>query len=682
MKTTTIKETNPATTADTTRPESSASVEDQMKTFRAEHERQDRVLASLGTDYAFPVFSPKFAIEAQRRTAYRDTASAAQEIVDNAIEAGASRVHVIFRQAESRAQKGKKLKSVASVAFIDDGAGMSPEMIRFALTWGGGTHFDDPAFIGKFGFGLPNSSINQSRLTYVYSRRGAGTAWTKGTLNLDATTKEGITSVPEPTEEPLPTWVEEYLQRNGIALESGTVVVWEKPDRLSQRKASTLSDRLKRRFGVTYRYLLDGSRHLDIIIEGRKVHPLDPLFLMPHARFYLPQDAGGAELKIDRAIPVHTYLDESTGERALEVIENESGLPAPGASDVAVGTIRVRTAFLPPGLAVGTKQPWLTPVDEHAETRLDVRVDGNRGISFVRAGREIETVEALPRSKKDQADGLGRWPLLQSYAYHYGMEVSFDPVLDEVFGITNDKQSVRPEACFWRLMAELEFDDHLRKLDLEQRKARKDKRAAWEKAQSQPNDPDEPTQIERAAAEADKTLATTREVSDHRRDDVEKVIEGRKRQRAEKIAKEEGRTVTQADIERAAEALHQEAKRRPYVVETEYVPHAPFFRPEHRNHDQIVVWVNEAHPFYQVGYLPTLMEGGSKAKVALEALLIALGRAELCHSTKEQQAWYTAHRERVWSPHLELTLKYFDSRRIEDEAAEEALDVDEVSVDA
>ena len=43
-------------------------------------------------------------------------------------------------------------------------------MARFALSWGGGTHFDDPDFIGKFGFGLPNASINQTRRVEVYTK--------------------------------------------------------------------------------------------------------------------------------------------------------------------------------------------------------------------------------------------------------------------------------------------------------------------------------------------------------------------------------------------------------------------------------------------------------------------------------------------------------------------------------
>ena len=79
-------------------------------------------------------------------------------------------------------------------------------------------------------------------------------------------------------------------------------------------------------------------------------------------------------------------------------------------------------------------------------------------MSFVRSGRELQTVDAFPRSPHDVASGLGNWPLLQTYAYHWGIEVRFQPDLDEAFGITNDKQGVRPIEDFWRALVLKEID--------------------------------------------------------------------------------------------------------------------------------------------------------------------------------------------------------------------------------
>ncbi len=61
-----------------------------------EVERQQKYLARLPDNYAFPLFNASQALESQRRSGYRNTAAAAREIVDNAMEAGASRVDVCF----------------------------------------------------------------------------------------------------------------------------------------------------------------------------------------------------------------------------------------------------------------------------------------------------------------------------------------------------------------------------------------------------------------------------------------------------------------------------------------------------------------------------------------------------------------------------------------------------------
>src|SRR5262252_1848724 len=110
----------------------------------AEVARQEKHLAQLPEKFDFPLFNSKHAIESQRRSGYRNTAAAAREIVDNAIEAKATRVDVFFeqtkREAKSERTKGKKAKdaesaSVTAVAFLDNGAGMSDKMARYALSW-------------------------------------------------------------------------------------------------------------------------------------------------------------------------------------------------------------------------------------------------------------------------------------------------------------------------------------------------------------------------------------------------------------------------------------------------------------------------------------------------------------------------------------------------------------------
>src|SRR5713101_6607339 len=143
-----------------------------------ELQRQEAALAELPQDYQFPLFDGRQAIESQRKSGYKNTARAAREIVDNAYEAGAKNVWVVFRRpTEEERGKYERRDAVSAVAFIDDGPGMLPMMARYALSWGGGTHLNDPTGIGRFGFGLPNSSINQTRRVEVYTRTGAKQPW-------------------------------------------------------------------------------------------------------------------------------------------------------------------------------------------------------------------------------------------------------------------------------------------------------------------------------------------------------------------------------------------------------------------------------------------------------------------------------------------------------------------------
>src|SRR5436309_12676751 len=95
-------------------------------------------------------------------------------------------------------------KTVSAIAVIDNGSGMLPKMIRYALTWGGGTHFDDHNFIGRFGFGLPNSSINQGRRVEVYSRTNGDEPWLRGVLDITSPSKYGAQSIEPPEVADLP----------------------------------------------------------------------------------------------------------------------------------------------------------------------------------------------------------------------------------------------------------------------------------------------------------------------------------------------------------------------------------------------------------------------------------------------------------------------------------------------
>lgn len=617
-----------------------------------EVERQQKYLDRLPANYAFPLFNAAQALESQRRSGYRNTAAAAREIVDNAMEAGATRIDVCFERPK-HLKAYQRAESISAIAFIDNGSGMIPKMAQYALSWGAGTHFDDPAFIGKFGFGLPNASINQTRLVEVYTRVAGTPKITKAWLDARQVKEHGLQEIPEPIEAELPDFVQTYLDKKGLSFDHGTVVVWVSPDRISYRTAALLKEHLIDDFGVTYRYLLDKA---ELYVEGTKVEPVDPLFLTKGARYFLDEGMGGAKMQRDWNIPVK-YARTEDGSLVLTKVEDMSELEADDPSLEAAGAIYIRVSRFPYGFAEHAKGK----AESDAHRRFEIRKT-RRGMSFVRAGREIETVDVFPKSMRDQAKGLGDWPLLQSYAYHWGVEVRFDPALDEVFGITNDKQTVRPIEDLWRLLTSEGVD---KQLGLEQayqrtmRKEESDKRKAAAAAKSENT-----TIAESAAARADSMTGQKPRVTDRAKGGV--------REKLEEAAKQHA-SVNKTSIEAARRALEDQAKQRPYVIDFYDEPKGPFYKPEWQTGGQVAVLINRQHPFFQALYGPLLtFAQGHQAKQALDVLLITLARAELVIEDDTCAAWYETQREQAWSPFLANAYKMLQlaTAPVDEETAE------------
>lgn len=622
-----------------------------------EVERQEKYLAKLPEDFSFPLFNAAQALESQRRSGYRNTAAAAREIVDNALEAKATRIDVCFERP-SALKAHQRSNSIQAMAFIDNGSGMLPKMARYALSWGSGTHFDDPAFIGKFGFGLPNASINQTRLVEVYTKTANAATITKATLDARRVKAHGLQQVDDTVEAKLPDFVQAYLDKAGLPFDHGTVVVWVEPDRLSYKTPELMKEHLLDDFGVTYRYLLD---RVDIYVDKTKIAAVDPLFLTPHARYFLDEAKGGAEKSADYHIAVKYARDPETGLLGLTKIGDLAQLDRDDPNLEAAGAIYVKVARFPYGFAEAVAKGQKVTTDAHR--RFEIRKT-RRGMSFVRAGREIETVDVFPKSIKDQAKGLGNWPLLQSYAYHWGVEVKFDPDLDEVFGITNDKQTVRPIEDLWRLFTTLDIDGQLGREQGHQRKIRK--KAKDEQGQGGAKMSDQPSPAETAAAAADQMIGQKPRVPERA------VVQARKE--LEEEAKKQAK-VNQTSIDAAKKALGEAAKRRPYVVDFYDEARGPFYKPERRNGSQVVVSVNRQHSFFQTLYNPLLsLAGGTQAKQALDVLLIALARSELAVENEDTARWYETQRERAWSEFLADAYRSLQDKMspTDEEAAEDA----------
>ena len=354
---------------------------------------------------------------------------------------------------------------------------------------------------------------------------------------------------------------------------------------------------------------------------------------------------------------VKYYQDPQTEERHLKRIEGEEEFVV--APREVVGTIGVRIARFPIGLVEGTK----TEDNSEEFSRFEIR-KSHRGMSFVRVNRELQTLDLFPRTLTDISSGLGRWPLLQGYAYHWGIEVKFGPELDEVFGITNDKQGVRPLEDFWRVLTEVGIDAALRRENQWQSDQRKKKRDVPE-----PPKPGRPSTAERAAQDADVSMGSSPRIPNRVVEQVRQSLEIDAQRRV---------GIEVSSIEEAREAQRREAQRRRYRVEYFDNEHGPFYKPEWFG-SQVVVKINRRHPFYEIFYTHILAlpdDAKAKAREGLDLMLIALARAELSTEDPQQAGWYQDQREDVWSAFLKSSLRNLD-RRLETTEVEEELETDD-----
>ena len=144
------------------------------------------------------IVPPHLVVKAMRDSGYRNAAYAIAELIDNAIQAGATRVELLCgEKKEFRRQRQRD--QVNQIAVLDNGSGMDADVLRIALQFGNGTRLNDRSGIGRFGMGLPNSSISQARRVDVWSWQNGPENAIHTYLDVDEITSGHLTQVPEPT---------------------------------------------------------------------------------------------------------------------------------------------------------------------------------------------------------------------------------------------------------------------------------------------------------------------------------------------------------------------------------------------------------------------------------------------------------------------------------------------------
>jgi Histidine kinase-, DNA gyrase B-, and HSP90-like ATPase len=326
-----------------------------------------------------PLVVPENFIQATRDSGYKTFGSALAELVDNAFEANARRVAITVGKAALGLDD-------LHVTVADDGCGMDPQTIRQALRFGWSSRFNQRTGSGRFGMGLPNASLSHARRVEVWSATDG--AKVRGSwLDIDEVLNSGATIPPA---RPIP--LKAFLRLGGKV--PGTVVMWQRCDRIAHRKLGPLCRKLRSELGILYRFHLWEGKQLTV--NGEAVVACDPLFMKTGSN-----PTGALQ-----------YGPELTYEVAL-----------PSTASLRTSIVRVKFSELP-------VRQW------HTWSNADKNEGGiakNAGVTIVRANREIDRGWFFMGQKRKE-----------NYDDWWRCEVRFQPDLDELFGVTHTKQGIHP----------------------------------------------------------------------------------------------------------------------------------------------------------------------------------------------------------------------------------------------
>lgn len=379
-------------------------------------------------------------IDALKSSGYKSTYNAISEIVDNSIDAHAKNVFIIGEQ-KLMCTDSVSEKRIASFAFLDDGDGMNVEKLSKCLSIGYSDK--DHNGMGRFGVGLPQASVFVCNRVEVYSWQNGIENCMRTHLDIDEIRDLDLNELDSPEEATIPEeyrcyikWKQDDRQYNFS--EHGTLVIWTKCTRVDHKKWNTCVSHMSEDLGRKYRYFLqNGSVQIAMCERVSKsfetILPNDPLYLMTPSQECLKNSIIESNFISKPYNPADGYT-----ECMFEPFQNADGdfseidYPITYEKDGSAITKTIKIKFSvvkekyysQPALG-STQKPGTYPYGK------TTKIKNNVGISIVRQGREIDF------------STFGFFGIYNVPEFRWwGCEISFDSELDEVFGISNNKQYV------------------------------------------------------------------------------------------------------------------------------------------------------------------------------------------------------------------------------------------------
>ena len=359
---------------------------------------------------------------------YKSTVSALSELIDNSIQANAKKVDIIIIKNTT-----KDKDEIDEILVIDNGEGMNENTFNKALQMSSGTRGNAKSGLGKYGQGLPNSSISQTQRVEVYTTQNNKTLYNY--IDLNEIKKSGVAYLPD-TE--VKTSINVPLIKSGKYEFSGigTIVRWVKPNRVKPKTAKTLASHIEMIAGRIFRYFISGYQDKDgkkfktsisllvyeyngqnyeinDFLSKRKIKAFDPMFLMEKTQMNDKFTECSNPTSILFEEPIKKFFQvEYQGEMVKTEVEIK----------LSYVKKEERERF---GRNAGS-----TPFGKTYLKRNMLGTIGYNNISIVRSGREIDSGNF--GFIGDVSNNRERW---------WSAEILVEPVIDSIIGIDNKKQN-------------------------------------------------------------------------------------------------------------------------------------------------------------------------------------------------------------------------------------------------
>lgn len=580
-----------------------------------------------------PLFLGQTLVNSLRDVGYNNTTSAVCEHVDNSLQWGATEVRIYFHETKDKA--GKSI----DVMVIDNGSGMAPHVLQVATSFGGSMVYENRSSIGRYGVGMKAAALSMSPVMELYSWQEPR-AFYRMVLDVQdiSNNRSNLIELPEPEMmAELPATIERVLAKPMIYPKNpadtqelfasseddiyerlgshGTILLMPDCDRLTYKSAKGLVDHAVREMARVYRRYIE--KGVKIYVNNRRLEAIDPTFWMLSARHAKVED-----LEEKRSRLVQTWS-------RIEVPVSE------GSSKTAPVAVRL----------------YRLPIEEwknlsKKSLKSDMGVFDNHQVSFMRADREVA---AGPNSQlKLPAHGDTFWIRLQ---------IDFPAELDEAFGVSMNKQGVRPKDYVYQVIkAAIQDEIQSVRQSIQKSRAQKDAEQGGSPA----------SEAERRANAADplqgRQLPTPAPETEEERQALESNLRG-----LAVALKRDGESDEDAFTRVTGST---------YLTQFKHDEYWPFYHADFQ-YGKVILTINTAHPFYSKLYQPLAklasaigIEGededttgdaeANEVVIALQLLLLSLARTQgqlTSGPDSEERRELFDKLRRDWSENLRVQLQ-------------------------